>query len=236
MTDIEKLLIKLDEIKTYPNQMRKVRNGISGLAFFPGGRGLFNKNDTSISDKEIMILGQDFDTLEKYRAAENKDEEDIKKNTTWRNLNRFLEEANIPLTNCFFTNSIMGVRLSDNASGASPGFKDDVFVKQCQDFFLFQLNIQKPKVIFVLGLRVARFLSNLSGELKSWKTINSFKNIDISEGEAIKKNIEFTKDKVRTNLVLLMHPSARHYNLETRRYKGLNGHQAQLKMVSDLLG
>jgi hypothetical protein len=235
-TEIDTLMVELRKIKSESKQMEMVHCGIKGLAFFPGGRGLFKMDDETISNKEIMILGQDFDTLEKYQIAVQNGEEDVLKNKTWRNLSSILELSNIPLTNCFFTNCLMGVRIAESAIGVSPGYKDTSFVKSCQDLFLFQLDLQKPKVIFALGIQVAKFLSQLSKNLEGWKSINSFVNLDSSGESPVKKNIQFEFDGkiICTDLVLLMHPSARKFNLVKRTYKGLQGMDAQIQMIRDV--
>lgn len=60
MNEIKLLFERLDNF-TYPDNMKLVKGEIVGEAFFPGGRGLINTNDNTISNKKIMILGQDFD-------------------------------------------------------------------------------------------------------------------------------------------------------------------------------
>ncbi len=234
--EFENLLDRLKEIENDPAQMQMVHCGIKGMAFFPGGRSLFGIDDRTISNMEIMILGQDFDTLDKYQIAVQNGEEDILKNKTWKNLSKILEISNIPLMSCFFTNCLMGVRLTESAIGVSPGFKDLNFVKSCQELFLFQLALQKPKVVFALGIQVAKFLSPLSKDIEGWKSINSFLNLDSSNESSVKKNVqfEFNNNKISVDIVLLMHPSARKFNLDKRTYKGLHGMDAQIQMIRDV--
>ncbi len=62
MTDIEKLI---NGLTFTSNTMTSVKCGIKGLAFFPGGKGTTD-NTSDLSNKPIMILGQDFDTETKF--------------------------------------------------------------------------------------------------------------------------------------------------------------------------
>ena len=180
-----------------------------------------------------MILGQDFDTKLKYESAKKNESEDISSNTTWKNLLCLLNEAKISPDNCFFTNAIMGVRNNGSAIGKSPGFKNKIFIEKCQEFFLYQLEMQKPKIILVLGLKVAEFLSETSNNLDKWRKIKNYKTID-EKNLQILKNIKFKNGNV-SNLALLMHPSSRKYNLDKRYYKEKKGKEAQIQMIKEIM-
>ena len=212
--------------------MKKVKCEIRGIAFFPGGKGTFDNVD-SFSNKSIMVLGQDFDCEKSYKISFENGKEDIEKNPTWRNLLKFLKEVHIEPNDCFFTNAIMGIRKGDIGIGKSPAFEDKIFIKECREFFLSQLEIQKPKAIFVLGKYVAEFLSPTSKYLVCWTEIKDFKTID-------EKNIQIKKDVVfdngiKTNLVLLTHPSYRPVNIHRRSFKKYTGHDAEIMMVKEIL-
>lgn len=117
--------------------------------------------------------------------------------------------------------------------GRSLAFKDPKFISICQDFFLYQLEIQKPTTILVLGKEVAKFLGPLSEELKLWKSMISFKLID-QNGKQCIRNVVF-KNNISANLALLTHPSYRKLNAHWRYYMNFEGFEAELKMVKDIL-
>jgi hypothetical protein len=71
MSEISKLFSQLSELQ-YPSSMQAVCNEIEGIAFFPVGRGLYNFGDQNLSDKKVMILGQDFDTAENFLKVKKK--------------------------------------------------------------------------------------------------------------------------------------------------------------------
>jgi len=232
MTEIETLIVKLDTFP-YPDSMDMVKAEIPGLAFFPGGKGIYHDNDETISNKKIMILGQDFDSETSYQASFKAGKEDEVKNPTWRNLLAFLEKVGIDRSNCFFTNGIMGIRTDDKSTGPSPAFKDDVFLNNCRNFFLEQISIQRPKLILVLGTYTAKFLSATSPDLDCWSVVRPFKIIDHNKHH-VKEKVKF-KNGVESNLVLLTHPSFRPVNVGRRTYNELKGTDAEIGMVKSIL-
>ncbi len=107
MEQIKKLREELSKIKFPDSLMEMVSGEIEGNGFFPGASGLY-KNSKDLMDREIMILGQDQDTKKGFlRSVKKENEEDT---PTWKNLIEYLEEAEIKLENCFFTNCIPAVR------------------------------------------------------------------------------------------------------------------------------
>ena len=232
MNNIANLFSHMDEI-LYPSDMIEVRGSIKGNAFFPGGTGLLN-GEHSLEGKSVMILGQDFDCESSYEKSLVNGQEDIKRNATWRNLLYLLDSAGIDRNDCFFTNAIMGVRKADKATGKSPAFKDSAFIKQCQVFFLYQLETQRPKAILALGKYVAEFLAPTSEQLTDWHRIKNFSEIDKAKSQ-IKKNVIFSNG-LTANLALLVHPSFRLVNVSRRSFQDeKDGHQAEIKMIQAIL-
>jgi uracil-DNA glycosylase len=231
MTDIEKLFAYIDTI-SYPDSIKKVAGGIQGIAFFPGGKGTFDNSDI-LSNKSIMILGQDFDCEKNYQVSFNNRQEDTNKNPTWRNLQNLLKSIDKSPNDCFFTNAIMGVRNGEISTGKSPGFKDKKFLQDCQNLFLYQIKIQKPKAIFVLGKYTAEFLAPTSDQLSDWEKISNFVTLD-------KKNIQIKKDVifnngVKSNLIILTHPSFQHLNVHRRSFNNFIGIEAEIKMAQEII-
>ncbi len=230
MTDIQKLF---DEMKTYsyPETMIAINGEIPGQAFFPGGKGTF-LNDDNLSHREIMILGQDFDSEKNYKITVKAGREDIEKNPTWKNMLGFLKSLDISPNNCFFTNSILGIRRGESGTGKSPAFRSKAFIRDCQQFFLYQTEIQKPKIIFVLGKHVAEFLSDTSDDLKCWARVKNFASIDNSEKQIVTATFQ---NGVTSKLILLTHPSFRPSNIHRRKYLDYAGNKAEMEMVKSIL-
>jgi uracil-DNA glycosylase len=222
MTDIKKLLGRIDAIK-YPADMKMIRGEVRNRAFFPGGKGTYDENDDTLSNKDIMILGQDFGTESSFEKVRKQKFGDKKTDATWRNLLAFLEEVGIHPSRCFYTNAIMGVRRTGKIIGKAPAFKDKGFIKQCHEFFLYQLEIQQPKIILVLGKQVAQFISPLFDEKNDygWERIHNYKTIDTDRKAVISKAT--FKNKRESTLVLLTHPSLRHVTARHRHYEGVKG-------------
>jgi len=231
MNEIDVLFAKVKNL-TYPDEMKVIAGEISRIAFFPGGKGTYDKSAT-ISDKKVMVIGQDFDSAANLPKYQQQSDDDIRKNATWRNLVAFLEEVNIKPPECFFTNAIMGARTTGKPTGKSPAFKDKDFIRSCQDFFLQQIEIQKPEAILVLGIHTAQFLSGTSKCLAGWQTIKSFVEAD-KMNEQVKKDVLF-KNGIRSCLALLIHPSFRPVNVGRRSFRAYKGHEAEKEMVKRVL-
>jgi hypothetical protein len=230
MNEVLKLTEKLTDF-AYHSSMVIIKNEITGRAFFPGGNGTFN-HDTNLNDKDIMILGQDFDCLKNYNKSFKLQLEKIETNPTWKNILLFLKELNINSDRCFFANAILGARNSEKATGKSPAFKDKIFINNCRNFFLYQVELQKPKIILVLGIHVATFLSNTSKDLECWNKIKNFKDLD---AENIQKINAVFNNGVKSNVILLTHPSFRNLNVNRRKYKNYIGHDAEIQMVKEAI-
>jgi uracil-DNA glycosylase len=95
------------------------------------------------------------------------------------------------------------------------------------------MHLKKPKTILVLGKFTAQFLSNTSQRLNCWAVIKNFKTIDQRQFQ-IQKNVIFNNG-IKSNLVLLTHPSYRPVNVFRRAYNGEYGHNAELNMIKAVL-
>ena len=184
---------------------------MKGPGFFPGCIGTINDN-VDIKDVDVMVLGQDFDTLENYNNIVSAKGE-IEKNTTWRNLNTLLHDLNIDQANCFFTNAYMGLRSeSKKNTGASPASKKAAseFAKQCHIFFKRQLHAVKPKLVLVLGKETAKFLTKaFPNEFTKWEDIQTLKQF-YAEKDAVFNDIKFEGENIR--FVFVLHPSMSNTN------------------------
>jgi uracil-DNA glycosylase len=127
----------------------------------------------------------------------------------------------------------MGVRERDKGTGKSPAFKDTNFIEDCQKFFLYQIEIQKPKAILVLGKFTAQFLAKTSEQLACWSTIKNFSELDKTNNQ-VKIGTTF-KNNIKSNLVLLTHPSFRPVNISRRAFAQLTGHDAEMEMLNVVL-
>src|SRR5688572_28477068 len=130
--------------RRYPRGVLRVPKPIPGLAFFPGGYGLWNaKKGTSavlppFPRRGVMVLGHDFHSESGYNSSLERGCES-ETQPTWLNLLKLLRAARVPLARCFFTNFYMGLRQGDATTGLFPGSSNNEFAKHCGDFFIEQL-------------------------------------------------------------------------------------------------
>src|SRR5229473_1703409 len=97
----------LQQVCPYPKGMMEVPVQIEGRAFFPGGRGFWKQRgedpQSGLPKHPVMILGQDFDTVEGYEESQKRGKESLV--GTWSNLLKLLSQVPIAKTECFFTNA-----------------------------------------------------------------------------------------------------------------------------------
>ena len=209
-------------INTLFNEMRKLDfnqcNGMEnidvmkGPGFFPGCIGTVN-NSIDIRNTEVMVLGQDFDTVKNYGNIDPIKGE-IGNNKTWHNLIRLLDDLHIDIQNCFFTNAYMGLRSGTEVknTGRSPAAKRSAvgFAEECYSFFKRQLHIVRPKLVLVLGKETAKFLTKaFPKEFKKWENIPTLKQFYTNEN-AVFNDFAFEGEKIR--FVLVLHPSMSNIN------------------------
>lgn len=176
-----------------------------------------------------MVLGQDWGTVKDFDTFKLKDAENLK-NRTWSNMLELFRRAELDTRNCFFTNFFIGLRTGKSSVGRFPGASDIHYVKKCVTFFLNQVEIQKPRLILVLGAHIPKYLSTASSYLKEWQFFQNYKKLD-KEGNAIIHCDDFNSIKHSCVLLSLVHPCYRQLNARHRNWEGLNGDAAELAML-----
>lgn len=214
----------------YPSGVLPVPAPINGLAFFPGGYGLWGANQgrplPEFPVGGIMVLGHDFHSETGYAESWKLGGERLTL-PTWSNLLRLFEAAGVALNRCFFTNLYMGLRAGVATTGAFPGASDPAFVAHCQAFLLEQLRTQRPALVLTLGVHVPPVVGVLSPELAPWAAGQGLKHLDAVG--PVQMGVTFRGlEGLRTTAVALIHPSLRHANLRHRRYGGEVGSDAEL--------
>ncbi len=226
----EILFKKISEfIKSDPENVKRVEKMVETTAFFPGGKGLWLEEDQENIFPDILVLGQDFSHVEYYNEVASGKKKDFKE-TTFRNMIKLFKEAEIDLNRCFFSNVFTGLRVSDSMTGDFPGIKCKTYVEESIKFLLFQIETIKPKVIITLGKNPADILSKLDS-----KELEIFKNGEVlkTKDEGLKLNVNINGHKC--NVVALEHPSMRHLNIKRRKYKNLEGNDAEVAMIMDAI-
>ena len=187
-----------------------------GPGFFPGCTGTIDSRQ-DITGLRVMVLGQDFDTEANHKRID-KSKGEIENNTTFRNLRKLLTELDIDVKDCFFTNAYMGLRPENNTegktinTGTSPAAKKGAedFAKDCQEFFMKQLEVVQPEVVLVLGKETAKFVSKVfPEECSKWADIRTLKSFYEIE-DNICNNIEFEGRAIK--FLFVIHPSLNNTN------------------------
>ena len=219
----------------YPPGVIRVPTPISGIAFFPGGYGLWRPDIAEplppFPVGGVMVLGHDFhseagytESLARTREAETQ--------PTWRQLLKFLAEVDITPVECFFTNAYLGLRAGSNTTGKFPGAASAPFVNHCLAFLRSQISAQRPRLILTLGVNVPPLIGQLAPQLEPWTRGRGLKHLDAVGPVQHRVRFDETLDHTAT-VVALTHPSLRDAGVRHRRYRGGSGHHAELQMMAD---
>jgi hypothetical protein len=216
-----------DCVSPYPAGVCDVPAPIPGTAFFPGGLGVWVEKGSKTPAPAfprggIMVVGQDFNSVEAYKKALEKETE-VGVSPTWRELEKVLHQAQVPLDRCFFTNVYMGLRAGGKETGRFPGARDREFVGRCIAFFKKQLADAEPRLIPTLGTEPLRVLAGTVLPITAPRTVagcvDIYPSVQLPHGEA--------------TVVALTHPSFYHVNVGRRRSRGETGKAAELAMIAD---
>jgi hypothetical protein len=246
--EVDHLYKHLNIVEPYPSGILRIpdagagRPFLPGIAFFPGGTGLWMKDLVSQPSVfpvgGVMIIGQDFDSETAYHNTRNLMQQgpcDPRKRNpaTWGRLITFLEEIGITPEACFFTNFFMGLRGGNKATGPFPGARDERFLKHCQEFMRIQLKTQEPRLVLTLGTKVPSRLAVLSSQLSHWIKAKTLSDLD-RVGPVV-HNALFPGIHAICSVVALTHPSFRPSNVGRRRYQTFQGEKAELVMIREAM-
>ena len=221
----------------YPAGVVPVPKPIPGIAFFPGGYGLWRPDVAAplppLPVGGVMVLGHDFHSEVGYRESLKRGRESPSQPTWWVLL-ALLDRVGIHPAGCFFTNVYMGLRAGRKTTGPFPGAKDSAYVDHCLRFLREQLAAQRPSLVITLGVNVPPLLARLSGDLDDWGGRTGFEHLDDSGPQ--RTGVRFLDlPSFSTSVVALLHPSMRHSNIRKRRYRGHVGDEAEVAMLKDAL-
>lgn len=153
--------------QAYPVGMCPSPFRLVGQGFFPGGDGLWrNETDLGASSQGslalagITFLANDFGTLGSYMKLRSKGYENP---LTWKHVKQRVLRADLPQSNTFFTNAVMGLRTDGPALGKRDWANKPLFGRFCEEFLEFQIQTLKPRLVVVLGPVARSTLEYLTG-------------------------------------------------------------------------
>ena len=208
--------------RPYPNKVWAVPQPIPGTAFFPGGLGLWLENGHGpIPFPDIMVVGQDFNTITAYDRALQFGTE-MHSSATWRAMRRVFPRLDVPFERCFFTNFYLGLRDSEcGETGMFPGARDENFTRACARFFNLQMETFRPRFILALGIRPFRLLMQRVFEFDGVPGTLS----------ACDRIYRLQADHGPVSLVALTHPSYYGVNVKHRTFETHAGMAAECEMI-----
>ena len=72
----------------------------------------------------------------------------------------------------------MGLSEGGDNTGPFPGARDGGFVEKCRELLRFQLQLQQPRLVLVLGIEVPSRVAAIAPALEPWASCHSLRHID----------------------------------------------------------
>jgi hypothetical protein len=221
-----------------PPEVAEVPHQLDGTSFFPAGAGLFVTNPAAELPRfpvgGIMALGHDWGTTREFEYCAPRYADRLS-NPTWTNLLSFLADAGIDRREVFYTNFFVGLRNAMTSMGPHPARRHRDYVARCQEFLVEQVELQKPRLVLVLGMHVPTLIAPLSDDLNGWSRSATFRSLD-AQGLAGIPRVRLRGSTHTFAAAVLVHPCQRLRTVQSRRYRGLSGDAAELNLVADMLG
>jgi hypothetical protein len=202
--ELEALIRQVRTIDHEASGMLNAPAEVRGPGFFPGAWGGPDPS-RAISQRPIMVLGQDQDNWVGFKKSMRKRTEEY--SPTWRNLRVLLDQAAIDLDAVFLTNFIVGFRRQGFSTGPSPALASPAYLQASAQFFLYQLSIQRPRLIITLGVQPLVLLGLVS-EFVLYRTVSLATFDDVAErGLAYTANVVFEGvPDITPTVVSICHP------------------------------
>jgi hypothetical protein len=233
---VDSLFRMLPFVEPYGSGMVEVPSRLKGLAFFPGGDGLWKEPGITFRAElpigKIMVIGNNFQCTSNFTKLEVLGEENPDQDPTWRNLLALLSEVGINRSDCFFTNAFIGLVEGDDPTVTVTGMRDLGFLSRCREFMKAQIALLKPRLILGLGTKVPSFLAPLANLPAHWAAAKAWRDIDKGNGPLYPSAV-FPGVGHATTVACLLHPCLRHSNLRFRKYGALVGAEAELALLRD---
>ena len=237
MHPAEQLWRRHHPVTGYPAGVVPVPAAIPGIAFFPGGYGLWRPDVSqplpAFPIGGTMVLGHDFHSEDGYQKSVDRTRE-AESQPTWRVLLELFHRVGIAPQECFFTNVYLGLRAGATTTGRFPGATDPIYVAHCTRFLAEQIAVQRPSLIVTLGINVPPLLGGLAPQLTAWTRHRGLRHLD--DVGPVQIGVRFGDESASvTTVVALTHPSFRHASVRHRLYRGKVGDAAEIAMLNDAL-
>jgi len=231
-TDVQTLFNEIRKYNSYPASIKRIAGEYALHAFFPGGRGLIDDADSVIAGKKIMVVAEQFHPNQGFLRELSPVRPRMKTTPFWDKVLHLLMDSDIDPLHCFFTNLVLGIRIPDKKPVKATSFVARMFNEHCKAVFRKELEMQKPKLILVLGMEAGLFLSTFHPKLRFWAKLRNFEKID-QLGLALMENIQMT-DQVTTTLILIVNPSAPKSRVPVRKFMKYKGREAEIRMIKSV--
>jgi len=245
-TELQLLVDKVKSYTWYPPDIRPLCGDSTESLFFPAGPGMYDREEGRLSNKKVMVVCDQYSPQLNVLKLHGVRQDTVRTTHGWSELLKTLIQGGIDPLECFFTNYLLGVReskvprsimpdvtarRSPRREGLNPGdpIPLSYFRNHCRDIFQFTIELQRPRLILVLGLRAASLLSRLHPKLAIWQNLKTYRNVD-NYYQSIVRDLPLASNQL-TTLVLLVHPVGKKTHISTRKNGKSTGEAAEIKLL-----
>ena len=234
--------------RRFPFNFKKVPSQVRGRCFFPGGSGLWKEHQDAnwawqpFPKDPIFVIGQDLDSEDNFTNSTCVIGYEYGMGT-WAGVKQMQDKVGLPLGQCFFTNFLPGLRLSETNQGMSPAWKFPDFAEKCFEFLNLQILLLRPRAVFLLGKFCAQQVIkrwgisiNSSNDCihSSWETNeNHIFGLNEIDGSGKAVGTFATRDGRNIKYGVLTHPANRGANIGRRTYKKYSGNRTYEELTGD---
>lgn len=221
---------------------------LTGVAFFPGGFGLWvppkESDDESVLRRPVFVLLNNFGSEGYWRSCNESSlrGEDVSAPGTWLGLRTRLRQWGISEHDCFFSNAYVGL-LPGNPKSLEenlPGMSDRRFQLECECALKKQLSVVRPRIVLAMGRPAIEMLGRIAESPSGWANSNvdrlKFEQIDQLPGGGLCR-VALDDIGLQIRAAALTHPS--HDNRRLRRAltggRWISGADAENAMVRHAL-
>jgi len=239
-TELHILIDKVKAWSFYPPDIRPLYGDSNETIFFPAGPGMYHKEEGKLSDKPIMVICNRYTPQLNFLRLHGVRQDWERTTIAWSEVLNTLTQAGIDPLDCFFTNCHLGVRQTAESRrrnqdagswmlDAGYSIPSSYFRDHCRDILRFTVELQHPRLILVLGLRAASFISRLHPMLLAWQNIQTYHAVD-KRYQSIIRDVPLLPGQL-TTIVLLLHPVRRKTHISTRKDGRAIGYDAENRLL-----
>jgi hypothetical protein len=231
----QQLFERVRQFGSLPPEVASIPHQLEGISFFPAGAGLFIDKPAAGLPGFPSARSWCWGMTGARPGTSNTMPRDTPSASTRRGSTccRSWTGWGSIATKVFYTNFYVGLRNSMDGDGTTSCATQCRLPAALPGLPLEQIELQKPRLVLVLGIHVPRLIAPLSADLGGWSRLVSFRVSTLKDCRGSPR--EAARIRAHLRCPVLVHPSYRGRNAPYRRYRGFLGRRGRGNLVQDML-